>query len=243
MSGLQLNRELANLINQSRPQCVDFSVGRCKKGHKCKFRHCKNAEMLELPRMAAQRDENGLIKLNIMPPVKEALGMYYKFKECPATTVGNGERLSDEVYKFEIPYMRKPDMHACSEARRTGQVETPDRKITKLGRECPKVLMHGTSVKNALDIIADRAIDPSEGVHPCGNGIYTLECDSFEAEDMLKTYERLAAGGYNNGACFVLEPKGMLARCKPNETVPPGVISLRTSLKVLAPVFMRPVLC
>ena len=246
MSGLDLviSRELANNINQSRPSCPFFNKGRyCKFGQKCKFMHYQEVfDTLELPHVSLHKtSDDGLLKMNLRPPWQRALQMYYKY---PDFHIGNGTRMSEKVYKFTVPYMIDPNNYECVAANLSGVVEiNPHNKCYKSGRlEHPKVLMHGTSVKQALDIIWSRNIDPAGG--PCGKGIYATECPSFDRKDLLKTFEELVENGSNKGACFVLSPKGMFTnRMQPYHTVPNGVISFKESNGTYIYIFVRPGLC
>jgi hypothetical protein len=91
------------------------------------------------------------------------------------------------------------------------------------------MILHSTSVEAALNILKDGQIMPSPGI--AGEGIYCFAI--ADADDKTDAFEqawlRGATGGYNRGAAFVLEVKGICCRAKPGDAdavVPPGAILL-----------------
>ena len=125
---------------------------------------------------------------------------------------------------FPSPNMEPIDERAVAAAKLTGRVETSTgRNPGKLGCDLPQVLMHGTSIKNALSIISDGGINASDGI--CGTGFYPVECKSFDDADLLATFQLLGDLGYNTGAAFVMEPDGILVHSNKFSSHPGSVLS------------------
>ena len=220
--------ELAQRINEARPPCQYYWKNTCKKGLKCPFRHhlsLDGTDEYQLPHVSVHTGDDNKMVLHLRPPLSEAFNMYFSMRGVEHRIMGQGKRLTDEITMFSLPFMLSPDKAATAETKLTGFASTlSGRKPGRISsHEFPKVLMHGTSMPNALSILCVGKINPGEGV--CGHGIYALEAQSFEEADLLTTFQRLADGGYNSGAAFVMEPDGILVNIKYDEVVPDGAIS------------------
>ena len=124
--------------------------------------------------------------------------------------------------------MFAPDEAAIASAKLNKFVHlSNDRKPRPAVRELPKLLMHGTTIANALQNLCDGGLNAGESI--CGTGVYSLQCPSHEDADLHATFKRLHDDGCNIGAAFLFEPQGILIKAKNSETVPPGATSFGCS--------------
>jgi uncharacterized protein YqfA (UPF0365 family) len=108
--------------------------------------------------------------------------------------------------------------------RACGFVRQPDggRLSQSFGAPCTQLLLHGTSVSNALSILCDGRINPSPGI--AGDGIYGFEVKSEDKAGIEAAWERTVAGGYNWGAVFLMRCGGIVVKTKSTNTIPVGAV-------------------
>ena len=130
---------------------------------------------------------------------------------------------------YQLSYMQEPNSNACVACKTRGIAKVMDGSghIRKPGATTtipfPDLLIHGTDINAALSILCDRTCRPGPGI--CGFGIYGFRLASLDTEEVVKQFNRCAAGGYNQGAAIVMECDGLLVQCKNGEVVPDGAVS------------------
>ena len=234
---MEISLTLANRINKAKLPCYYHENYRhgCLNGDKCCFRHYDTiaGPDFEVPYVSVHRTVvSGKSIVNIRPPLNEAFKMYFDEQECLLTRgVGQRKLLTQDISMFDLPMMIEKDPDAIDTAKLRCYVQLSNgRQCGELGeRRLPKILMHGTTAANALQIICDGATKPKVG--KCGTGVLSLACPSYEDDDLIATFHRLFKHGLDCEAVFLCEPDGILIRAKPNEEVPPGATSFRAGIK------------
>ena len=73
--------DVLKAINQARPVCSWHTHGRCKKGARCQFLHGVGTENeAHVPHISSHKTSDGVVKMNVRPPLHEAFDQFFKEK-------------------------------------------------------------------------------------------------------------------------------------------------------------------
>ena len=95
----------------------------------------------------------------------------------------------EELTVFPLQLMRERDVAACEASKSVGYIkiqvgewaESTPGEAKKV--ECPRFLLHGTSVASALQIVKDRGLNANPGI--CGVGAYGFRVQDDSLESLL----------------------------------------------------------
>ena len=232
-----LPAHLLDALRDARPPCPFYATKRgCRKGRKCKLSHGEcNSD--HIPHISRHIAENGSTYITLRPPLLHGLEKYFEQRKCPLP-VSNGQtwRLENGsfVVTFATSLMQAPDMLSCSEAKTRGFAGNRDHSAYASPRAFSGLLLHSTSVPNALSILCDGRINASPGI--CGEGIYGFEVASHDNESLEQAWHRGVSGGYGWGAAFLLRSEGILCNANAHlPVVPCGAVFVKRDQFAVAP--------
>lgn len=220
--------ELVAALQAARPACPFFGKRRgCRKGRKCPLRHADdNNQNLRLPHVSRHLLPDGRTRITLRPPLAKGLELFFK-EHGAVMPLSHGEAWDSQdgqqrFVTYQCVNMVAHDALRCREAEhRSGIRADPLSWHGASSKEFSKLLLHSTSLENALAILKDGHIRPGPGI--CGNGVYGFELASADDRAALESvWNRGASGGYNGGAAFVLATHGILIKGHSSLAIPPG---------------------
>ena len=166
---------LLEAVSQARPTCPFWgSKQGCRKDIKCALRHAAKNDV-HLPHISRHVLADGSTTINLRPPLMKGLEKCFSSKKCPLP-ISHGEMWETakgvRLVTYLLPLMEGANLQACAQAAQCGFAiqANGSRLSTSRGCDFSQLLLHGTTVKNALSILCDGRINPSPGI--AGDGIY-----------------------------------------------------------------------
>ena len=137
----------------------------------------------------------------------------------------------DNLTIFTLQNMPKPNYQAVRDVRssleKIGQVPIKNLSGNYQLRDqastegAAKYFIHGTGVEEALSILTERRIIPSEK-GPAGRGVYALSIDGLTIEAIKRGWANVAGSGYCRGAALILDTHGVVMNSSDGLLLPPG---------------------
>ena len=230
---LNIPRSLLELVAATREPCRFWGTKRgCRKGSHCKDLHGET-NLAHLPHISRHGNF-----ISLRPPLASAWDAFFAEKGV-VRTVSEGRQWTCQgtghtLITYQCVRMQQRDEQACIAAEQVSGVRFEKAWLGASSAQFSRVLMHGTGLDQALQILCDGAILPSPGI--AGHGIYGFELASPNDQDALDAaWRRTCTGGYNWGAAFVLETRGVLVNGNSELQVPPGAVAKQKDQFAAAP--------
>ena len=189
-----------------------------------------------LPHLSASLDAQGRPQLQVRPPIKEAMKVYFRAATDEEVPVTSSMQVNDNLVYCILneAVMLDPDREPGAAAVACGfiMVKTTDGQDNNkwyamdsgnVVRREAKLLMHGTDIQSALDIIEGGGRMSVTENGPGGQGVYCFKVDKPDCmESMMETYRSTETGAYSKGAALLIRPYGLVIKAEENDIIPPG---------------------
>ena len=168
----------------------------------------------------------------------KGLEKFFSSKQCPLP-ISHGEMWKTakgvRLVTYLLPLMEGVNLQACAQAAQCGFAiqANGSRLSTSRGCDFSQLLLHGTTVKNALSILCDGRINPSPGI--AGDGIYGFEVKGEEKTHIEAGWNQTTAGQCNWGAAFLMRCGGIVAKTKSDNVIPDGAVGKNKDQFAAAP--------